>query len=87
MITKASNNLMGGIIGYGVGVYLFLHILINMVGIFGLLPLTGVPLPFLSYGGSFTLNLFISMGLVQRVAIENSIHKKEEAIRNKIREQ
>ncbi len=87
LITKASNNLMGGIIGYGVGVYLFLHILINMVGIFGLLPLTGVPLPFLSYGGSFTLNLFISMGLVQRVAIENSIHKKEEAIRNKIREQ
>ena len=36
----------------------------------GLAPLTGVPLPFLSYGGSFTLSLLISIALVQRVCIE-----------------
>ena len=35
-----------------------------------MLPLTGVPLPFLSYGGSFTLSLIISLALVQRVHIE-----------------
>lgn len=87
LISKTSNNLSGSIICYGVAVYIFSHIFINMVGILGLLPLTGVPLPFLSYGGSFALNLIICLGLVQRVAIENKIYKKEEAIRNKIREE
>ena len=32
-----------------------------------MIPLTGVPLPFLSYGGSYTICLMIAMGLVQRV--------------------
>lgn len=85
IISKESDNVMGGMISYGVAIFIFLHIFINMVGIFGLLPLTGVPLPFLSYGGSFNLNLFICLGLVQRVAIENNQSKKEEAIRKKIR--
>jgi len=87
LISKASNGLMGGIIGYGISSYLFFQILVNIGGVLGLIPLTGVPLPFLSYGGSFTLNLFISFALIQRVSIENNLFKKEEAIRNKIREQ
>ena len=35
----------------GVFLYLLFHILINLMGILALIPLTGVPLPFLSYGG------------------------------------
>ena len=54
----------------GVATYIFMHIAINLGGLFGLIPLTGVPLPFLSYGGSFTLSLLISIALVQRVCIE-----------------
>ena len=54
----------------GVATYIFMHIAINLGGLFGLIPLTGVPLPFLSYGGSFTLSLLISITLVQRVCIE-----------------
>ena len=34
------------------------------------MPLTGVPLPFLSYGGSFTLSLVIALSMVQRIHIE-----------------
>ncbi len=86
IIAKSSNNLMGGIIGYGVAIYICSHIFINLGGVLNVIPLTGVPLPFLSYGGSFTLNLLISIGFVQRIAIENNIFMKEEAIRNKIRE-
>ena len=48
---------------------------INLLGIMGLLPLTGVPLPFLSYGGSFTLSLIIALSIVQRVAIETRLKK------------
>jgi rod shape determining protein RodA len=37
----------------------------------GLLPITGLPLPFLSYGGSFLTMSFVSLAIVQRVAAEN----------------
>ena len=38
-----------------------------------MIPLTGVPLPFLSYGGSFLISLVISLTIVERVAIESKI--------------
>ena len=52
-------------------IYIFLHVVVNLTGVLGLLPLTGVPLPFLSYGGSFALTLSISLAIVQRISIEN----------------
>ena len=54
----------------GVATYIFLHILINLGGLFGLIPLTGVPLPFLSYGGSFTISLIASLAVIERIHIE-----------------
>ena len=39
------------------------------------MPMTGVPLPFMSYGGSFTLCLIAALTIVQRVSIENGILK------------
>ena len=60
----------------GMGTYLFLHIFINLGGLFGVIPLTGVPLPFLSYGGSFTLSLIASIGVIQRIHIEMKMDKK-----------
>jgi cell division protein FtsW len=54
----------------GFATYFFLHIFINLGGLFGLIPLTGVPLPFLSYGGSFTISLFASLAVVERIHIE-----------------
>ena len=47
------------------------------MGLFGLMPMTGVPLPFLSYGGSFTLCLMVSLAIVQRVNIENKLRDKK----------
>ena len=59
----------------GIAVYMFLHILLNLGGLFGILPLTGVPLPFLSYGGTFTICLICSLAIVQRVHIETYSQK------------
>ena len=70
-IGRESNSNTGAIICYGVAIYIFLHIAVNLTGILGLVPLTGVPLPFMSYGGSFTLCLIIALAAVQKVAIEN----------------
>lgn len=69
-IAKIANTTKGRYICLGVATYIFMHIFINLGGLFGLIPLTGVPLPFLSYGGSFTLSLIISLMIVQRVHIE-----------------
>ena len=74
-----TKNLKNKYICIGVATYFFLHILINLGGLFGIIPLTGVPLPFLSYGGSFTLSLIMTFAVVQRIHIE----MKNEKIRVK----
>ena len=55
---------------YGVAIYFFLHIFINLGGVLGLLPLTGIPLAFMSYGGSFCWTTLIALTIVARVNYE-----------------
>lgn len=70
-----ANTLRGRYMCLGVATYIFMHILVNLGGLFGVMPLTGVPLPFLSYGGSFAISLIASLALVQRVHIETRRQK------------
>lgn len=49
---------------FGLGLMLFLHVFINIGMVLGILPVVGVPLPFLSYGGSSLITFMISCGLV-----------------------
>ena len=76
VIGRRSPNNRGAVLCYGVAAYIFLHIAINLLGIMGLMPMTGVPLPFMSYGGSFTICLIAALTIVQRVSIENNIIKE-----------
>ncbi len=80
-IAKRATSLRGSILAYGTLLYILLHILINLMGILALIPLTGVPLPFLSYGGSFTINVVVMLFVVQRVAIENNDYKDKKIIK------
>lgn len=80
-IAKTSENLRCSILAYGTFWYFTLHILINLLGVLALIPLTGVPLPFLSYGGSFTVNAIIMIFVVERVNIENKINKTKREIK------
>lgn len=79
---KRSTNIGNALICYGVASYIFLHVVINLVGVLGLLPLTGVPLPFLSYGGSFALTLSIALAIVQRISIENYNEAQKKVLNN-----
>lgn len=74
-LASTASTISGRYICYGIGIYIFLHILINLGGLFGIMPLTGVPLPFLSYGGSYTLSLCCSLAIVQRIHIETEREK------------
>ena len=73
LIGRKSPNNRGATLCYGIAAYIFLHIAINLMGIMGMMPMTGVPLPFMSYGGSFTICLIAALTIVQRVSIENGI--------------
>lgn len=84
-IGRKSYTNRGSAICYGVAVYIFCHIAVNLMGIFGLIPMTGVPLPFMSYGGSFTICLIAALTAVQRVSVETGIRdqvKTENRLKN-----
>ena len=72
-IGRESYTNKGAMMCFGVAVYIFIHIAVNLLGLFGLMPMTGVPLPFMSYGGSFTICLIAALTVVQRVSVENGM--------------
>lgn len=84
-IAKQADNPRGAILAYGTFLIILFHLLVNLMGILALIPLTGVPLPFLSYGGSFAINILLMTFVVQRVAIETKTNciKKEIAMLGK----
>ena len=57
----------GSLLALGAAAILGTHVVINLGMNIDLMPVTGVPLPFLSYGGSFVLSCFLLLGLVQSV--------------------
>lgn len=57
------------LLSVGVAAMLFIHIFINMAMVMGMIPVVGVPLPFMSYGGSFLLATLMACGLLQHVYI------------------
>jgi Bacterial cell division membrane protein len=53
----------------GVCALLLFHILVNIGMVVGRMPVTGIPLPLMSYGGSNTLSFFLMLGLVNSVRL------------------
>lgn len=74
-IAKEAYNLRNSILAYGTFWFFTFHIIINLCGMLSILPLTGVPLPLMSYGGSSTVNFIAMIFVTQRVAIENKTTK------------
>jgi rod shape determining protein RodA len=58
-----------GLMAVGITTALFFHIMVNMLMTIGWAPVTGVPLPFLSYGGTALIVNCIQIGLLQNVAV------------------
>ena len=65
----------GSMLAVGVFFYFFWQILINMGMIIGLMPVVGIPLPFISYGGSATLINFALVGIVLNVSMRRFMFK------------
>ncbi len=67
-ITYSSNDRFGQLLGGGIMSYFAIQIVINLGGMVALMPLTGVPLPFVSYGGSNLLTSFVLVGIMVSIA-------------------
>lgn len=66
-LTFMPGDTLGLFIVLGVGGMFLFHILVNVGMVIGFMPITGIPLPFLSYGGSSVLTAFIGLGLIVSV--------------------
>ena len=58
----------------GVAAVLGFHVLVNVAMVIGYMPVTGIPLPLMSYGGSATLFVFLALGLVMNVRIRRFVN-------------
>lgn len=72
---NCSHDTFGEMMCIGVGAMMFFHVLENIGMCIGLLPITGIPLPFISYGGSNLVVCFIAVGLVQNVRMRRRATK------------
>lgn len=59
----------GVILAMGIVTLIFWEVFINIGMVMGLMPVVGVPLPFVSYGGSSTITVMISMGLLMNISM------------------
>ncbi len=71
----------GSLLAIGISSMIGIQSFINLAGVSGLIPLTGVPLPFVSYGGSSILQLSLAMGILVNISMfvnyEHKYKKKE----------
>ncbi|MEA3485659.1 MAG: rod shape-determining protein RodA [Candidatus Aerophobetes bacterium] len=64
VISKENRDNFAGLISAGITILFFLHVFINVGMTVGIMPVTGIPLPLMSYGGSSTIMFLLGMGIL-----------------------
>jgi rod shape determining protein RodA len=72
-IMTIAKNLLGTLIAGGILAMLMFQVFVNVGMTIGIMPVTGVPLPLLSYGGSSVIVTFLAVGLLQSIYIQARI--------------
>jgi rod shape determining protein RodA len=72
-IALHSRDLLGMLLSFGITMLVFWEVFINVGMVLGMLPVVGIPLPFLSYGGSSMVVLMAAMGLLLNVSMRRFI--------------
>ena len=67
-IAGATDDPFARLFTLGMGVWIIMQAFINIAAISGLIPLTGVPLPFVSYGSSSLISILTGLGIVRNIA-------------------
>ena len=69
-MAEEANDPFAGLVLFGIFGVWVVHIFVNIGMTVGLVPITGIPLPFMSYGGTFLLTSWLAVGMVARLAHE-----------------
>jgi rod shape determining protein RodA len=77
-ISTNAKNSFGSLIAGGIGFIILSQVVINIGMTIGIMPVIGIPLPFLSYGGSNLLSIFIGIALVENVYLRRDLRKDHE---------
>jgi len=72
-VTFENKNLYGRLLSIGLTTLFFLYVFVNMAMVMELLPVVGVPLPFMSWGGTSMLSLMMGFGLLMSASIHRSL--------------
>lgn len=73
VIAFRSSSYFGRLLALGLSTNLFLYVFINIAMVMGLVPVVGVPLPMISYGGTVMLTLMFSFGLIECVNVNRDV--------------
>jgi rod shape determining protein RodA len=73
-VASRAREMFGRLIAVGIAALMLIHTLENVGMNMGLMPVTGIPLPFISYGGSFTITMLLAVGLLQSIEIRRRSH-------------
>jgi rod shape determining protein RodA len=68
-IASRTRDLFACLLAFGFTVQIFAHVVINIGMVIGLMPVVGIPLPLVSYGGSSMLSILFGLGIVQGVSM------------------
>ena len=74
IIGLISKNIFGSFLCIGIAIILFYSVFINAAMVMGLLPVVGVPLPLISYGGSSLLSTMFGLGLISNVYVNRNVN-------------
>lgn len=66
-VARSARDTFGEVVAVGIAILLFTHVIMNVGMTLGLMPIIGVPLPFVSYGGSAMFMFMIAIGLLQSI--------------------
>jgi rod shape determining protein RodA len=69
-IAGRANDSFSSLVAFGLATGWLVHIIVNIGMTLNLMPITGIPLPFFSYGGSFMLASWLAIGLLLRISSE-----------------
>ncbi len=69
-IASRANDPYGGLVAFGLMSCWLVHVIVNVGMTLNLMPITGIPLPFFSYGGSFMLASWLAIGILLRISGE-----------------
>ena len=72
VVAQRARDTFGSLLAVGVATWIGVQIFINVGMNIGLMPVTGIPLPFISYGGSSLMSILLGLGMVQSVALHSS---------------